>query len=137
MTIQSMPHEILTLITEKLDPKNRARLGATCRSLHAWSEKSPQWRKLVEKTFAHQWNSLYATAPSSLNFARIYALETAVRRGDCRVSYTLVRLEESCDTLTFLQRVMCVCMLPLKPLATYILADGAGVREIFNSEELR
>ena len=118
MSIQSMPHEILTLIiTEQLLPaKDRARLGGTCqRSLHEWSEKSPQWRALVEKHFSHKWQTLYRTAPASLNFARIYALETAVLKGSVNVSYTLMRVEDGCDSMTMLQRFMCVCMLPIKP----------------------
>jgi F-box-like len=136
MTIQSMPPEILTHITDNLlDPKHRARLGATCRSLHDWSEKSPQWRRLVQKHFSHKWDALYATAPPTLNFARIYALETAVQSGSCRVSYALMQVSEDSETLTFLQRVVCVCLLPVKPIATFLLSELAGVRTILNSPE--
>lgn len=135
MSIQSMPHEILTLITEQLPAKDRARLGGTCQRLHDWSEKSQQWRALVERHFSHKWQTLYRTAPASLNFARIYALETAVLKGSVNVSYTLMRVEDGCDSMTMLQRFMCVCMLPIKPLIVYVLAENAGIRTIFNTTE--
>lgn len=136
MTIQSMPREVLVLITDNLwNGKDRARLGATCRALHDWSENSPQWRQLVQKHFRHKWDALYATAPPSLPFARIYALESAVESGAAHVSYTLIEVLEDSETLTFLQRVVCACLLPIKPMATFFLSDMAGVRTILNAPE--
>ena len=77
MTIDNLPREILEQISDNLENRDVCHFSQANKTLHTWSEKSPQWRRRVRDDFRERYENCYSLLSSQISFARIYALEKA------------------------------------------------------------